>query len=88
MSIVAKLFGNEKDLRDKYQKMIRILPQEFDLHKMEQLKDYAKDVLSKPAQLYEEQARLNPKRTTKMVAIENVCSIEPPQQMSYWETHP
>ena len=56
MSVVAKLFGNQADLKEEYHKMIRILPEEFDLNKMSQLKDYAKDVLSKPAQLYETQA--------------------------------
>ncbi len=68
--------------------MITILPEEFDLNKIVNLKDYAKDVLCKPALVYEEQARINPKRTTKLVEIENLCSIETPRRLSYWETHP
>lgn len=56
--------------------MIRILPSEFNLNKMKQLRDYVKQKLVQPHIVYQEEARINPKFQTKLIKLEDIVQID------------
>ncbi len=65
--------------------MIRVLPEEFNLKNIKQLRYHVKGILEKPNNIYKYQATINPKHQTKMMRLEQVVSKEPPVLSSYWE---
>jgi hypothetical protein len=62
--LVSSLLGcshEAKTLISKYQQIIRILPKEFDLRKMERQSQNIKFALPKPHTVFKDQARYNAK---------------------------
>ena len=76
---VKSLLGNARDrttLCNRYEKMVRIVPEEFDISQMSKLKGHIKNKLQKPDRFYQEQARINPKFHKKIINIENIVKKE------------
>ena len=62
LELVEKLIGpRHPDMLTQYSKMIKVLPQEFDLEQMKRLRHNVTTILRKPDPIYALQAKVHPK---------------------------
>ena len=58
------------------------MPQEFDLKKIDKFRQAVKNDLAKPHDVFRDQARYNPKHHTKLLALEDIVSIDEKQDLN------
>lgn len=74
-AIVGNLFGKSADsgeLLQCYNRMIRILPEEFDLKRLKKCQDIVARRLSHPDAVYTKQAQINPSLQKKLIELEHL----------------
>jgi len=64
VNLVGKLLGNcqgSSELLRQYNHMIRVMPEQFDIKKLQMLRRHMRSILEKPDDVYRYQATVNPK---------------------------
>ena len=64
VNLVGKLLGNcqgSNELLRQYNHMIRVMPEQFDIKKLQMLRRHMRKILEKPDDVYRYQATVHPK---------------------------